>query len=74
MMTGVGPQFHDLGQEIQPVHPRHLDVEGDHVGVQFADHLAAFGGIGRSGDDLDIGFLAQPVHQDGAHGGGNHRR
>jgi hypothetical protein len=46
--TGIGPQAHQLAQEVDAVHARHLDVQRDHVGVQLADHLARHVGVGRS--------------------------
>ena len=47
------PQGHDLFQERQAVHLRHLDVEGDDVGTDGLDDLARFEGIGGGADDLD---------------------
>jgi hypothetical protein len=62
-------QLHDLFEEIEPVHAGHFHVEGDHVGVQLADHLAPFGGIGGGGHDFDVGLAREPVGEDRAHRG-----
>lgn len=38
----------------QPIHPRHLDVEGQHVGVERLDHVARHVRIGRGTHDFDF--------------------
>ena len=63
-------QRHDLFQEIEPVHPGHLDIERDHIGIKLADHGAALRGIGGGAHHHDIAIAFQPRFQDGAHRGG----
>ena len=48
------PQRHDLAQEGETVHLRHLDVERDDVGIERLDLLARVKGILRCTDDLDF--------------------
>jgi hypothetical protein len=59
--TGVGLRPHQLVEELQPVHLRHLDVERDHVGIQLLDHVARLEGVGRRAHDLDVGLLVEDV-------------
>ena len=62
------PQPHDLFQKTEPVHLRHLDIEGDDIGIQRLDHLARREGFGRFAHHRDarIGrqqFPQHPAHQ-----------
>ena len=41
-----GAKAHELFQKVEAVHPGHLDIEGQHVGVEIADHLPGRQGIG----------------------------
>ena len=50
------PQRHDLAQERQAVHVRHLDVERDHVGIERLDPLAR--------DDADRRRCRRPRSRD----------
>ena len=68
--TGIGTVLHQLGQEGEPVHARHLDVEGDHVRLQPHDHVAGDVGIDRRAHHLDVGVATQLLGQDLPHDGG----
>jgi hypothetical protein len=60
-------QAHQLGQEIQPVHARHLDVERDHVGVEFADHLPCHQRVGGRADALHVALPVDDLGEQAAH-------
>jgi hypothetical protein len=55
---------HELRQEAQPIHARHLDVERDDVGAQAQDLLAGDVRIDGGADDLDVGVLAELLAED----------
>ena len=40
-----GPQAHESPQKIDAIHARHLDVQGDDIRIQFANHLARHQGV-----------------------------
>ena len=50
-----GVLAHDLLEEGDAVHPRHLDVEGDDVRHLLADPFGGHEGIGGRRHDLDLG-------------------
>ena len=60
---------HQLAQEGDAVHPRHLDVEGDDVGHLALDAAGGGEGIGGGGDHLDAGVLLEDRLHRLAHGG-----
>lgn len=64
-----GPQPHQLFQKIEPVHSRHLDIKSDDIGIEPLDLFPSLGGAGGHADDGNVGLVAQPRGQDGAHGG-----
>ena len=66
---GHRPQAHDLLEELQAVHVRHLDVEGDDIGVQPLDGFARLQRIGGRADHLDFGIAAQGGRDQAPHGG-----
>jgi hypothetical protein len=59
--------LHQLAQEGQAVHARHLDVERQHVGPVLDDHVAGDEGIGRPADHFDRRLAAQRVADHLAH-------
>ncbi len=56
-------QRHDLAQEGHAVHERHLDVEGDDIGMKRLDALARDVRIGRGADHLDLRIGRQQRRQ-----------
>ena len=44
---------HDLLQHFQPAHARHLEIKGDHLGLQFFNFFQAEVAIHRGADNLD---------------------
>ena len=52
---------HDLLQECQPVHARHLDIEGDDVRHLFCDSVRGNKWIACRGDDLDLRILTKAL-------------
>ncbi|PAV70594.1 hypothetical protein WR25_01976 [Diploscapter pachys] len=64
---GHGAQAHDLFEEVEAVHPRHLDIERDDVGVERLDHLARGHRPVGGADDLDIRILRQAVRHHRPH-------
>ncbi len=61
------PQPHDLFEEGQAVHPRHLDVERHDVGIELADHRPRLDRGGGGADHLDLRIAAQQRGDDAAH-------
>ena len=53
--------LHQLAQEAEAVHARHLDVERDDVGLELQDHVPRDVRIGGAADHLDVVVLAQGV-------------
>lgn len=51
-----GPQAHDVLQERQAVHARHLHVERHHVGIEPLDLVARQQRVRGGADDLDAGY------------------
>ena len=45
---------HDLLEKRQPIHARHLDIQGDDIRHLFADTLSRHEGVGRGAYDLDF--------------------
>jgi hypothetical protein len=64
------PQAHDLLEELDAVHVRHLDVEGDDVGVQGLDHAPGLERVAGGADHLDLGVTGQGGRDQAPHGGG----
>ena len=78
----VGVVLAQLHDGLEPVHHRHLDVEGDDVGVEQRDLRQGDLAVGGRPDDLDVGVARQDVrdessyddrvvddeHADGGHG------
>ncbi|MPL90517.1 hypothetical protein SDC9_36569 [bioreactor metagenome] len=46
-------QPHQLFEEGEPVHPRHLDIERQHIGLQRLDQVARLVGVGGLAHDLE---------------------
>ena len=65
---GRRPQLHDLLEKIEPVHLGHFDIEGDDIGIEFANGGASLERIGRACDDLDLRVARQRVPEQRAHG------
>jgi hypothetical protein len=63
------PQGHDLLEEIEPVHPGHLDIQRHHVWIEALDELAPLSRIGGRADDRDVVLGGKARHQDRPHGG-----
>jgi len=61
--------LHQPLQERESVHPRHLDIERQHVRIVAQDEVAGDEWIRRDTDDLDIRFAAQHIRQHFAHDG-----
>ena len=61
---------HELSQEGQTVHARHLDVERQHVRLVLENQIARDEGIRCEADDLDVGFVLQRIRQHPPHDGG----
>ena len=64
------PQPHDLLEEFEAVHVRHLDVERDDVGIERLDRVARLAGVAGLADDLDVRIDAAGSPDQAAHGGG----
>ncbi len=64
------PKPHDLLEECEAVHFRHLDVERDNVGIERLDGLAGFQWVGRFAHDGDGWVAAERGGDHAAHGGG----
>ncbi len=67
--TGNGLQPHHLLEELEPVHLRHLDVEGHDVGIERLDRLARLQRIGGLADHLDAGIVGERSRDQAAHRG-----
>jgi hypothetical protein len=65
-----GPQAHQTLEEIQAVHARHFDVQGQHVGIVLLDELARDERIGRGRHDFQIGVGVDDFRHQTAHQGG----
>ena len=63
------PLGHQLAQEGDAVHARHLDVQGDDVGHVLGDATRGDEGVGGHAHDLDAGVGGQDVDQSLAHTG-----
>jgi hypothetical protein len=50
------PQAHQLLQEVEAIHLRHLDVEREHVGIGFLDQFARNERIGGGAHDFHVGL------------------
>lgn len=61
---GDGMEEHEAAQEGETVHARHLEVEGDDVGTEGEDLIAGDVGIGRGGDDFDVGLAGDGLGED----------
>ncbi|MPN03006.1 hypothetical protein SDC9_150229 [bioreactor metagenome] len=55
--------LHDLAQETEAIHARHLDVENDHVGPVAVEFFHREQGVRRCRDDLDVVRLGQNAAQ-----------
>ena len=62
-----GPAGHDLAQEGNAIHARHLDVEQDHVRPLLLHLAQGKHRIGRGPDDADVGSLRQQLLYQLAH-------
>ena len=60
---------HELGQKTQPIHARHLDVEGEHIRIELGDLVPGDVGVRGDADHLDAGKGGQPFEQHPAHSG-----
>ena len=67
---GHGPQPHQAGQEVQAVHLGHLDIEGDDVGGEAADHLARGQRVGGGADAAHVGLAVDDLGEQAADQGG----
>jgi hypothetical protein len=54
--TGIGRSRIRLGEEVDAVHARHLDVQRDDVRVEVADHLARHQRVAGRADALHVGW------------------
>ena len=54
---------HQLAQEGDAVHLRHLHVERDDVGFQVFDHLPCGKRLGRLADHLDLGIRGEDARE-----------
>ena len=63
-----GPELHNLFQEFQAVHVRHLDVERHDIGIELLDRRASLHGVSGLADDADIGILAEHGRDQTTHG------
>ena len=61
------PVLHQLAQEAQAVHARHLDVERDHVRLEPQDQVARDERIGGAADHFDVRLALQRVGEQLAH-------
>ena len=61
------PQPHQVLQEREAVHARHLDVERDHVRIELLDLLARRERVAGSADDFDVRRARQDGGQELAH-------
>lgn len=64
-----GPQPHQIAQEGQPVHARHLDIEREHIGIEFLDAFARHIGVLSRTHHLDPRGRPQDLGQQLAHQG-----
>ena len=64
-----GALRHDLAQEGEPIHARHLDIEEHDIGHFLADALDRDIGIGGGGHDFEVGVARYDFAQRHAHGG-----
>jgi hypothetical protein len=53
--------LHEDLEKGDPIHPRHLNVERDHVGLQLEDFVPRNVGIHRGANHLDVGLCVQSV-------------
>jgi hypothetical protein len=53
--------LHQDPQERQAVHPRHLEVERQHVGIEPGDLLSGHVGVARRAHHLDLGIRRERV-------------
>ncbi len=63
------PEPHDLVEKLDSAHVRHLDVEGEYIGIELLDRLARLGGVRRRADHLDGGIALQRGGDQALHGG-----
>ena len=61
---------HQLGQEVDAIHARHLHVQRDDVGIEVADHLPRGKGIGRRADAFHVRLVVDDLAEQAAHQGG----
>ncbi|SQA02771.1 Uncharacterised protein [Serratia marcescens] len=61
------PQAHQLLEEIQPVHARHLDVQRQHLGIKFFDQIARHQRIRRGRHHLHVGVAVHDFRHQLAH-------
>ena len=64
-----GVMFHQPLEEREPVHPRHLDVQRQHVRLVAQDQVTGDKRIGRDTDDFDVRLTTEHVGQHLAHDG-----
>ena len=62
--------LHELAQERDPVHARHLDIERDHVGLELDDLRPRDVRIAGDAHDLDVGVARELALEDLANDGG----
>ena len=65
-----GPEPHQVPEERPSIHPRHLDVQSEHVGVGHLDQLTSFKRVRSFSDYLDIRIAFQDIGQQAAYQGG----
>ena len=61
--------LHQVPQEGQAVHFRHLDVQGDDIRAVLRDELTCAEGVGGLSNDLDVGLSSQSAGQHPSAGG-----
>jgi hypothetical protein len=70
MITGNGRCSITILQKREAVHARHLEVEREHVGVEFLDLVAGGVGVDRGADDFDVGIGFERIAHEFADDGG----
>ena len=58
---------HQVAQEVEAVHARHLHVQRDHVGRVLADALDGQQRVGRGAEQHHVGLRPDHARQEGAH-------
>jgi hypothetical protein len=57
MITGMGRRRMMLRRKVSPVRARHLDIQGQDIGLQKLDLVACQVGVSGHTDHFDVGVL-----------------